>query len=425
MFLLKKCSTLVVAAVFFTSQLLAQGLGNSPYSALGVGELYSSGYAPNNGMGDVGVSSGNGMNINPINPALLFRNRFVTFDVGLIGQYKILQDNRQRQREFGGNLGYLALSFPASSKWSLGVSLRPYSFVDYQRNSYNQIGKSIYEAQYIYQGKGGINKISFTNGFQLSKSLTVGVEAYYLLGLTNRIAKSQLRIGDGRDYTVSRDDRVNFSDFNLKLGAAWRQVLKPEKYLNFGVAYDLSNKISAARTTTIELLNAGGQAITNPDTVFQKNNLALKLPSTLRVGISYEKPYNLLVAFDYEQQDWSKYVGPSNNNEGMRRAQSYHFGVEYMPKFTSTKYRELMWYRAGFTYAQTPLMVGGKAIDDLSVSLGTSLPIGSGLVNFVNLSFVLGQRGDITTQTFRERYARVVLSLSLKDRGWFQKFKVD
>lgn len=425
MFLLKKCSGLVVAAFLFTSQLFAQGLGNSPYSALGIGEQYSSGFATNNGMGDVGVSSANGLYINPMNPALLVRNRYTTFDVGLLGNYKVLKDIRQQQREFGGNLGYLALSFPAGPKWSLGLSLKPYSYVNYQQNLYSQIGKSIYEAQYIYQGTGGVNKASFTNGFAIGKSLTVGAEVSYLFGLTNRSATSQVRIGDNRDYIVARDDRINFNDVDLKLGAAWRHIIKPERFLNFGAAYSLRNGVSASRNTTIELRNPNGQAVTNPDTVFNQTNLAMRIPGQIRVGVSYEKLYNLLVAFDYERQNWANYRGPAGGNEGLRNAQSFHFGLEYMPKFTSTKYKDLIWYRAGFTYAQTPFVVGGKPIDDLSFSLGTSLPIGQGLINFVNLSVVAGQRGDITTQTFRERYARVVFSLSLKDGSWFQKFKVD
>ncbi|TAE38106.1 MAG: hypothetical protein EAZ70_08435 [Runella slithyformis] len=425
MFLLKKCSGLVLGAVFFTSQLLAQGLGNSPYSALGIGEQYSSGFSTNNGMGDVGVSSANGLYINPMNPALLVRNRYTTFDVGLLGNYKLLKDSRQQQREFGGNLGYIALSFPAGPKWSLGFSLKPYSYVNYQQNLYSRIGTSIYEAQYVYKGTGGVNKASVTNGFAIGKSLTVGAELSYLFGITNRSATSQVRIGDNRDYTVSRDDRVGFNDVDLKLGAAWRHIIKPERYLNFGAAYNLRNKVSGSRSTTIELLNSLGQGITNPDTIFNNSSLSMQIPGQLRVGVSYEKLYNLLIAFDYERQNWSNYKGPSGGNEGLRNAQSYHLGLEFMPKFTSTKYKDLIWYRAGFTYAQTPFVVGTKPIDDISFSLGTSLPIGQGLVNFVNLSVVAGQRGDITAQTFQERYARIVFSLSLKDGRWFQKFKVD
>jgi hypothetical protein len=81
----------VVVLFFLQTKIFAQGLGNSPYSAIGLGELLSSAYSPNNGMGDAGVSSANPLYINALNPALLARNRYTMFDVGVIGQYKGLQ----------------------------------------------------------------------------------------------------------------------------------------------------------------------------------------------------------------------------------------------------------------------------------------------------------------------------------------------
>ena len=413
----------VVVLLFFQTKVFAQGLGNSPYSAIGVGELLSPGYSPNNGMGDAGVSSANPLYINAINPALLARNRYTMFDVGVIGQYKGLQDTRQNQRDFGGNLGYLALSFPVAPKWSAGISLKPYSFVNYQQNSYGRIGTSIYEAQYVYSGKGGLNQINFTNGFQLGKNLNLGAEVTYLFGNFNRSVTSQLRIGDGRDYIVSRDDRLNFSDLNLKFGAAWKQKLKEDHYLNFGATYDLKSSVSTIRNTTIEVLTGAGAPVTNPDTLAQAD-LSVSLPATYRVGLSYEYQYRLMISADYERQNWSQYVGVSGGNENMRDGQSFHLGLEYMPKYNSTKYWDLVLYRAGFSYAKTPLVIGTKPVDDMNVSFGISLPVGRNLINLINISFVAGQRGSVSAQTFRERYGRVVVGFSLKDI-WFQKFKVD
>ncbi|MFN8347926.1 MAG: hypothetical protein U0X91_23175 [Spirosomataceae bacterium] len=413
----------VVVLFFFQTKVFAQGLGNAPYSAIGVGELLSPAYSPNNGMGDAGVSSANPLYINAINPALLARNRYTMFDVGVIGQYKILQDTKQNQRDFGGNLGYLALSFPVAPKWSAGISLKPYSFVNYQQNSYSRIDTSIYEAQYVYSGKGGLNQINFTNGFQLGKNLNLGVEFTYLFGNFNRSVTSQLRIGDGRDYIVSRDDRLNFSDLNLKMGAAWKQKLKGDHYLNFGATYALKSSVATIRNTTIEVLSSASAPVTNPDTLAQAN-LSVSLPATWRVGLSYEYQYRLMISADYERQNWSQYVGVSRTNENMRNGQNFHLGLEYMPKYNSTKYWDLVLYRTGFSYAQTPLVIGTKPVDDLSVSFGISLPVGRNLINLINLSVVAGQRGSVSAQTFRERYARVVVGFSLKDI-WFQKFKVD
>ncbi|NBB19131.1 hypothetical protein GVN20_07175 [Runella sp. CRIBMP] len=413
----------VLGVLFLQTNVHAQGLGNAPYSAIGIGELLSRGYSPSNAMGDVGVSASNPLYINSLNPALLVRNRYTMFDVGVIGQYKSLQDSQQNQRDFGGNIGYLALSFPVAPKWSLGLSLKPYSFVNYQQNSYGRIGTSIYEAQYVYSGKGGLNQINLTNGFQIGKNLSVGADFTYLFGNFNRSVTSQLRIGDSRDYIVSRDDRLNMSDVNLKLGAAYRQKLKEDHYLNFGATYNLASSVNTIRNTTLEVLSSAGQPITNPDTITQAN-LNVNLPANWRVGLSYEKFFKLLLSFDYDRQNWSQYKGISGNNENMRDGQSFHFGMEYVPKFNSTKYWDLVFYRLGFIYHQTPLVIGTKPVDDMSISMGMSLPVGRNFVNLINISFVAGQRGTVSSQTFRERYGRVVLGISLKDT-WFQKFKVD
>jgi hypothetical protein len=43
-----------------TTALKAQGLGNSPYSSIGMGEFYGESYSDNTGMGQSGVSTGSG-----------------------------------------------------------------------------------------------------------------------------------------------------------------------------------------------------------------------------------------------------------------------------------------------------------------------------------------------------------------------------
>jgi hypothetical protein len=312
----------LIAFVLCTLNAHSQGLGNSPYSALGIGELYSKGFAPNNAIGDAGVSSANGFSINAINPALMVKNKYTTFEVGVLGQYKRLQDLRQSQNDFAGNLGYLALSFPVSDKWSIGLGIRPYSSVDYQQNSYYKIpGTTIYEAQNQYQGQGNLSKVYMSNGFQIGKSFYLGAEASYLFGGVNRAANTQVKIGDNRDYIVIREDRTSYSDLTVKLGAAWNQKLNKDNYLNFGITYEPKLNLTGSQTSTIGLINASGSPITTPDTI-KYLGTSITVPSALRVGFSYERPYNLLVAFDYESQQWSNYKGLSNTNDGFRNAQS-------------------------------------------------------------------------------------------------------
>ena len=66
---------------------LAQGLGNSPYSALGIGELYSPANVTNMGMGGIGISNASAFYLNLQNPALSARRtRFTVFEVGLMSE---------------------------------------------------------------------------------------------------------------------------------------------------------------------------------------------------------------------------------------------------------------------------------------------------------------------------------------------------
>lgn len=165
-----------------TTKLKAQGLGNSPYSSLGMGEFYGDAYSDNTGMGQAGVSTGNGFQINNLNPALWVRNRFTTLDVGLIGQYKDIVSGSRHQRNAGGNLAYLSLSFAVAPRWVIGVNLKPYSFVDYENTFYRPVSGSPASpsgnpivAQYTTSGKGGINKASITNSVQINRYLSLGL----------------------------------------------------------------------------------------------------------------------------------------------------------------------------------------------------------------------------------------------------------
>jgi hypothetical protein len=89
--------------VVFLSSVEAQTIVNSPLSYIGMGELYSPETPSNSMMGGIGVSNSNGIYSNQINPALLARNHYTMFEVGVNTELKNMQDYRQRQQSFGGN----------------------------------------------------------------------------------------------------------------------------------------------------------------------------------------------------------------------------------------------------------------------------------------------------------------------------------
>jgi hypothetical protein len=101
------------------------------------------------------------------------------------------------------------------------------------------------------------------------------------------------------------------------------------------------------------------------------------------------------------------------------------FGVEYLPKYTSTKYFNQVFYRAGFQQVKTPYLVNGTHIKDNSFSLGLSTPLAYRSVSYIDFSVSVGNRGVIGNGLVKENYIKISLGFSLMDTRWFLKPKID
>ena len=75
-------------------------------------------------------------------------------------------------------------------------------------------------------------------------------------------------------------------------------------------------------------------------------------------------------------QNWSLYRTISDQPGNLRDALHTAIGMEYTPKPNSTRYRDLITYRAGFQYNTLPYQVDGTQLTDINGSLGGSIPGG-------------------------------------------------
>ncbi|MCF0075058.1 hypothetical protein LZD49_31530 [Dyadobacter sp. CY261] len=404
------------------TKLKAQGLGNSPYSSLGMGEFYGDAYSDNTAMGGSGVSTGGGFQINNLNPALWVRNRFTTLDVGLVGQYKSISSGNLRQQNAGGNLAYLSLSFPVTPRWVIGGSLKPYSFIDYENTFIRPVSGSSGVAQYTVSGKGGVNKASLVNSFQIGRYVSLGLESSYFFGNVRRASDVSLFVnGIPSDYMVSLNERNTYSDVAFRAGGAVRIPIKKENKLNLNVGgtYSFSTSLNSTKTTSFELTQ-GSFPVAAPDTL--ENNLggSMQVPEQYQVGASLEWPFKMTVSVDYSHQTWSKYRGFGNVNENLNDVDRLHVGLEYLPRFASLNYFDIVRYRVGFSTGSTPYVIGTTKVNDTNVSLGFTFPMGRGYANFLSVALVGGQRGTNSGGAIRERYGRMVIGITLLEK-WFQK----
>ncbi len=296
----------------------AQRTGNSPYSRIGLGDIVFPGFAPNQAMGGSGVSFANGIFINNLNPALLARNRSTTFDVGVYGQFRFLKTDKALQREPEGNLNYVSLAFPLlrpnlvtgvqKVKWTTGITLAPYSLVNYSASTFSKVEGSTDTALVNYEDTGGLSGVSFTNGFNIFKKLYVGLQATYLFGVINNETTTQLYSTDPAKFagtTMNYRRRTNYSDFVFKPGVAYRDTLNKNLLITLGGTVDLPANLNARRLDRVVPLAGPGVEIEQGIDALDSLKGTVKLPAAYRFGVTLDRPFHWALSADVAYHKWS------------------------------------------------------------------------------------------------------------------------
>src|SRR5690606_34191437 len=113
----------------------------------------------------------------------------------------------------------------------------------------------------------------------------------------------QMSFGDGNDYLVSKNDKINYADVLVKGGVTAMLPLKKDNKLNLhlGGTYSLGNDVNSSQTSTFELTK-GSYVIGNPDTLIADRSRSFYLPHNFRVGTTLAAPYHWALSVDYQYQ---------------------------------------------------------------------------------------------------------------------------
>ncbi len=400
--------------------MLAQANNNSPYSQFGLGDLQPQAFIPQTGMGGIGVSNANGISIASINPALLVRNRYTVLDLGMVVQYKNLSNTNQSQQSVGGNLQYIALAFPVSQKWASGITLQPYSTINYKFTTSGYIQGTGTNVLYSYEGSGGLTVASFTNSVQVGKYVSLGLKASYLFGNTTSEKVSYIPINEG--YNIASINRINYGDFSFKTGIAFRKSLKEKLYINAGGTYEFSNNLSSKRFSSVETRRSGLSTLVDTLSKNEKGNV--KIPGQFQLGLSIDNPFHWMVGVDFSYYKGKDFRNFNGEAEYGQNGFTIAAGGEWTPNYNAVSgYFNRVTYKTGVSFSRSPLILNNKSIDDMNVNIGAVFPVGRGF-SLLNVAFAAGQRGTLDNSLLKETYIRGNLGITINDR-WFQKRKID
>ncbi|MBC7485385.1 MAG: hypothetical protein H7282_01355 [Cytophagaceae bacterium] len=426
--------------VLFPAFSKAQGLGNSPYSQIGIGDVVAPVTIQNLGTGGISVSGYNRDYVQLSNPAAsvnkkgLYNDSLIKFEGAGTFQYKALSINKTLETNTGANFRYFALSVPIGKVWNTTASIQPYSVKDHSFSKTVPIvgDPTNQNMQYSYEGKGGLYQIGLNNGWGVTKQLSVGLGLEYLFGPATTTTTSVLA-SKPNDVQYGIRRRINHKALGIKPSVHYRKefyvwkdsVLVPSGiFWNAGATLQLFTPMQL--TVNEYRIRKSSTGAISEDSLLSGTTQKANLPAQFTFGMSIDKPNRWMVGVEGGVSNWTNFEYGNFSNDTYRLAWNLGIGAEIRP--VSRKQFKTPTYRAGFSFAQLPYVISGKQLNDISGSLGVTLPVGTRALSGatfpkINLAVVVGQRGTISTEAIQELYVRFHVGILITDK-WFIKRRI-
>ena len=400
----------------------------SPYSYFGIGDTRTSGTIDNRAMGGLQMYS-DSIHINLRNPAAFSKLRLTTYTAGITHREFRLRDNFETQRTSITNLDYLAVGFPIARNAGVGFGIQPFTSVGYDlvAESTNAEQDTV---RNVFSGRGGLNRVFVTLGFEPIKNVSLGATANFNFG-TLEYDRTETTQGVQLGTLDSRESRIN--GFDLNLGGTYTPKIT-DKYTLFthlGVDTQINLVSENSRTIGSFSQTQGQIEVFDVDLEAQGlKNTELKIPTRTTLGLGFGEDKKWFIGGEYSFQGLSAFENTflGQDNVSYADASSMALGGYYVPNYAALSgIFNRITYRAGLRYDETGLVVNGKEINNFGITFGFGVPIvGTGTDRFSNLNvgFELGRRGTRAEGLLEESYLNVSIGLSLNDR-WFVKRKIN
>lgn len=413
----------VSICVLLSISTFAQKGSSSSYSFYGIGETKFRGTTENISMAGLSIFP-DSTHINLQNPAGYGGLKRITFAVSGSHTITKVSSNFGEGKSNNSSVDYIALGVPLTEKWSAGLGLMSYSAVGYRLQQKSTISAD-FETANQFKGNGGVNRVFFSSGYQLTPALSLGATAEYNFG---RIETSALEFVNTIQYGSQELNVSQATGFSFNAGAMWQKKVDAKHKLFLSAVYTPESTLTLGNERSIATVIFSNTAdpFVIDETIVDVADTKVKLPSKFAFGTGFgeERKWLLGAEFTLSQSSSLQNRFEDITNATFENGKRIAIGGYYIPEFNSfSSYFKRITLRGGLRYENTGLLVNDKSIDDMAVTFGLGFPM-SGSFSNINLGMEYGKRGTKAADLVRENYLNFSVSLSLSDK-WFVKRKIN
>lgn len=391
------------------------GQVNSPYSRYGIGELEYSYSARRAGMGGLGVAMDDNAFISMLNPAAWHSINLTRVEFASYFNGNFVKDQNQKSFYSGGYFSGFSFAFPISKQYGIAfaMGLAPLSKVAYE-TKVQVINPTTQTEEYTfdYSGDGGLSKVYLGTSYTLPFDMSLGATLDYNFGTLAYHSKLNFPNSTTANSSFTSEYRIKGlgGTFGLISQNLSENIFKSDKIQDFrlGVAVSFISKMNADTSFT----KIG--AYVN-DTLSQ-GITSMKIPPRFTFGASAKLNARTQLYADYLFQNWADYAISGNANTNLQNVSKISLGIEYKNSVQAYTLSDLIIWRGGFSYGNSPYKINGTGINELSVSAGVSLPFSR--ENYLDLSLQYISRGSTDPGLLKENILKLGASLSLGEL-WF------
>lgn len=394
----------LLSCIFFSFYSAGAQVSNSIYSMFGVGRTVDYNFGINKSLGGTGIAFHTGRALNFANPATylgILPNSMI-IESGAYGIWSESASKKNSQATGNMNVSYFATGLYLADWWAFTFGIVPFSYINYEITSTDQIQGELTEFEKNFRGTGGFNRINVGNSFEIYKNLAIGLNASFIFGSINQ-TETALNTDSFAGYELTNQRRAH--SFYLDYGIHY-SIVRGEWLYSLGAIYGAAQKLNTTEALDFTYNNATIEL--DPDDL-----AAIRIPKKIGVGLALHKVRNFRLGLDYELNRWAN-LSFANPHLETKDSHRFAFGAELFPgqKLSEPWFRKI-YYRLGVNYKNSYLEIDHIPIRSIGATVGLGVPISR--ISLINVAFELGKEGTQTKGLIEDRYWGFYLNFSLSE----------